>query len=106
MDKPGLLVKQQDSWTSVYSSAPILPAALLRNIDRVAGCHIYTDTGDIFYANENFLTLYAVTDGDKLIRLPREAKVVDVLDNRTVSTRTSSFSLKMEANSARILSFE
>ncbi len=106
LDKPGLLVKQQDGWTSVYSSAPILPAALLRNIARVAGCHIYTDTGDIVYANENFLALYAVTGGEKMIRLPREAKVVDVLDNRTVSARTLSFPLKMEANTARILSLE
>ncbi len=106
LDKPGLLVKPQDGWASVYSSAPILPAALLRSIARVAGCHIYTDTGDIVYANENFLALYAVTGGDKLIRLPRQAKVVDVLDNRTVSARASSFPLKMEANSARILSLE
>jgi hypothetical protein len=40
LDKPGLVVKKQPGWTSVYSSAAILPAALLRNIARAAGCHI------------------------------------------------------------------
>lgn len=106
LNKPGFLVKQQDGWTSVYSSAPVLPAALLRNIARTAGCHIYTDTGDIVYADEDFLALYAVKGGERTIRLPRKARVVDVFDNRTVSARTSSFPLKMEANSARIFSLE
>ena len=36
--------------TSVYSSAPILPAALLRNIARAAGCNIYSDADDVVYA--------------------------------------------------------
>lgn len=37
LERPGLLVKKLAGWTSVYSSAPIVPAALLRNIARAAG---------------------------------------------------------------------
>lgn len=105
LDKPGLLVKKQAGWTSVYSSAPIVPAALLRNMASAAGCHIYTDTGDVVYADKNFLAIYAVTGGERMIRLPRKARVVDLLENRTLSAGASAFPLNMEANTAKILSF-
>jgi hypothetical protein len=59
LDKPGLVVKEQRGWTSVYSSALILPAALLRNSARAAGCHIYDEDHDVVYANRNFLAIYS-----------------------------------------------
>jgi len=75
IDRPGLLVKTMPGWTSVYSSAPILPASLLRNIARAAGCHIYSDVGDVVYANRNFVALYAPGGGSRTLRLPRAARV-------------------------------
>jgi len=106
LDRPGLLVKEQPGWTSVYSSAPILPAALLRNIARAAGCHIYSDAPDVVYANRNFLTLYSPSGGTRTIRLPRAARVIDLMENRTLSTGKTEFSLSVPANTARLLGLE
>lgn len=106
LNRPGLLVKQQDGWTSVYSSAPILPAALLRNIARAAGCHVYTDAGDVVYADRNFLAIYAPNGGRRTVRLPRAATVVDLLGGRTLATGTVEFPLELPANTAKILALE
>jgi hypothetical protein len=106
LDKPGLVVKRMPGWTSVYSSAPILPAALVRNIARAAGCHIYSDAGDVVYANGNILAVYAPSGGTRTIRLPHKSKVVDLLDNRTLAEGTSEFSLTLAPNSTALLKLE
>jgi hypothetical protein len=106
LNKPGLVVKPQDGWTSVYLSAPILPAALLRNIARSAGCHIYSDAGDVVYANGKALCLYAPRGGERIVRLRHPAKVVDLIEHRTLSTGKADFPLSMTENSAKLLSLE
>ena len=105
-DKPGLVVKKLPGWTSVYSSAPILPAALLRNIARAAGCHIYSDANDVVYANSRFLGLYAPLGGRRTIRLPKAARVTDLLENRVLLERGTEFTLSLEPNSSVLLALE
>jgi hypothetical protein len=106
MNRPGLLVKEQDGWTSVYSSAPILPAGLLRNIARAAGCHVYTDAGDVVYANRSFLAIYAPGGGKRSVRLPRPARVVDLMNNGVVAAGVTEFPLEMRANTTRLLALQ
>jgi hypothetical protein len=106
IERPGLLVKEQPGWTSVYSSSPIVPAALLRNIARTAGCNIYSDANDVVYANKSFLAIYAPTGGSRTIRLPRPARVVDLLEKKTLSAGGRQFTLNMSANEAKLLALE
>lgn len=106
LDKPGLVVKKQPGWTSVYSSAPVLPAALLRNIARAAGCHIYSNANDVVYANRNFLCIYAPGGSTRTIHLPEESRVVDLFENRIVSEGTKEFPLTMAPNSTVLLGIE
>jgi beta-galactosidase len=106
LGKPGLVVKKLPGWISVYSSAPILPAALLRNVARATGCHIYSDANDVVYANRNFLCVYAPGGGTRTIHLPHKAKVIDLLENRTVAGQAAEFPLTLEANSSVLFSIE
>ena len=104
-DRPGLLVKRLSRWTSVYSSAPILPAALLRNIARAAGCHIYTDANDVVYASRRFLAIYSPTGGQRTIQLRRPGRVLDLLEGRVLASKAQSFSLQLQPNGAALLAF-
>jgi hypothetical protein len=106
LDKPGLVVKKQSGWTSVYSSAPILPSALLRNIARQAGCHIYSDADDVVYANEHFVCIYAPKGGTRTIRLPQAAKVVDLIEKKTVVENAKEFALSLTPGGAALLGIE
>lgn len=106
VNKPGLVVKQMDGWRSIYSSAPILPASLLRGIAREAGVHIYSDAGDVVTANRNFLALYAPAGGKRMVRLPERATVVDLLDGRTIARNVTEFELEMAENTGVLLKLQ
>jgi hypothetical protein len=103
---PGLVVKKQTGWTSVYSSAPILPAPLLRNIAREAGCHIYSDANDVVYANKNFVCIYAPSGGERVIHLREKSRVTEALENKPVSPGNKEIAVIVPANSAALLRLE
>jgi hypothetical protein len=106
LNRPGLLVKEQDGWTSVYSSAPILPAALLRGIARAAGCHLYTDAGDVVYADNNFLAIYSPSGGRRTVHLPRAARVVDLIEGKALAENSAEFEIEIPANTTRLFALE
>ena len=56
-NRPGLVVKPQDGWTSIYSAGMQLPPALIRNIARAAGVHIWLDSDDALYTDGQYAGL-------------------------------------------------
>ncbi|NLO35697.1 MAG: hypothetical protein GX112_05010 [Clostridiaceae bacterium] len=62
---PALTVKELAQWNSIFCGSKIIDSDLLRSIARFAGCHIYIESGDILYANRNFLTIHASSAGLK-----------------------------------------
>ncbi len=105
-DKPGLVVKQMPGWTSIYSSAPILPAALLRDIARAAGVNIYDTGNDVVYADGNFLGIYSPKGGKRTIRLPQTSRVVNLLTDRVIAEHASQFPLNLAPNESVLLRIE
>lgn len=106
VNKPGLVVKKMPGWTSIYSSAPILPAALLRNIARAAGCQIYSDGGDVVYANREFLGIYSPAGGNRTIHLPGHSDVTDLLANKVLAQNASEFSVDLPPNTTLLLKLD
>ena len=98
LDKPGLVHKPQNGWTSIYSAAPIVSALVLRQFAQTAGCHIYDDAGDVVVANASFLSIYSPYGGDRTIRLPKKSTVTDLLENKVIVERVAEFPLKLGAN--------
>jgi Beta-galactosidase len=106
LERPGLAKKTQAGWTSIYSAAPILPAALLREIAREAGCQIYDDGGDVVVANASSLSIYSPNGGDRLVRLPNKSKVTDLLEDKVIADSVSEFPLKFAANESVLLKID
>jgi hypothetical protein len=103
LKEPGLAVKRVSNWTSIYSSAPIVPASLLRNIARTAGCHIYSDGGDVVYAGGEFLGVYSPQGGRRTFYLPRRSNIIDLLANRIVARDVDQFDETLELNTTLLL---
>jgi hypothetical protein len=82
-DKPGLVIKKNDGWIAIYSSSLRLPAALLRNLARQAGAHVYVESGDATYADNRYIGVHAATAGTKIIRLPPGSESLRVKDALT-----------------------
>ena len=88
---PGLVVREFSDWKSIFVSVPNLPFSLLRNIAYYAGCHVYSDSHDILYANSHFLCIHANKGGSKRLKLPKRTDVYDAFTERRVATDVTEF---------------
>lgn len=83
---PSIAVKNCGTWKSVFVGDPALPIDLLRGICRFAGVHVWTPLGeDIIDIGNGFVTIHAVKDGQRTIRLPDATGLYDVTENRHVA---------------------
>lgn len=78
-------------WRSVWSAAPSLPSALLCEIARRAGVHVYSDAGDQVFRSQNLLAVHAFSDGKRTIRLPESMDVRDAFTEETLALHATEF---------------
>ncbi len=105
--KPGLAIKSQPGgWTSIYSSAPILPAGLLRNIVRESGGHIYSSSNDVVYANRTSLGIYSPQGGMRMIKLPVMKKVTSLPDSTVLADGAIEFPFTFKKNESALFLLE
>jgi len=97
--EPGFCVKKMDGWTSIYVSAPMLTARILRNIMQASGVHIYSESEDVFYPGKSFLMMHTLHEGKKVIKLPAATDVYDCWANRIVGRNITQFEAEMPAKS-------
>jgi len=70
--------RDHDTWRSVYLSMLNFGPALLRNLSRFSGAHVWIESDDVLFANRSMLCLHTSSAGEKLIRLPCPAVVTDL----------------------------
>lgn len=73
----------------------------LRAFCKTNGVHIYCETDDIVYVNENYLCIYAVNGGEKTIELDREKAVKELLGGTYEST-TATVSITMQKGETKL----
>lgn|GEM_PF-494335 len=100
--KPGLSIKKNPGWTSVYSAAPRLSPEVIRTIARLAGIHVYANGNDPIYIGQDYIGIHAKDAGTRNIILPRPAKIIDCFTGKTISDKATSFSIQMDAYSTGI----
>jgi hypothetical protein len=91
LQAPGFCVKRFADWTSVFLSAPMLNAFILRNIARDAGIHVYADQDDVVLPGRSFLTVHARSAGEKRIALPAPSDVTECYDGRLLGRGVTEF---------------
>jgi len=91
LEAPGFCVKRFDDWTSVFVSAPMMNAFVLRNIARAAGIHVYSEQSDVVLPGRSFLTVHAREAGEKVVKLPAPADVYECYDGRLLGRQVTEF---------------
>ena len=89
-------------WSSVYSTAPNIPADLLRNIAQYAGCHIYNEANDVIYANRHFICLHSAQGGSRTINLPKRMNLWDVFAEKQIASSVASFQANIPPGSTAL----
>ncbi|MBN1445700.1 MAG: hypothetical protein JW957_06300, partial [Candidatus Omnitrophica bacterium] len=103
---PGFVVKEMDNWHSVWCAVPNIPPALLRNMAKEAGVHIYSDGDDVVYANRFIVSVTARYGGERTIKLPKPCMVVDAFTGEVVSEKTGSFNADLKQYETKIWRLE
>ncbi len=104
--KPGLVVKQAKGWTSVFSSVPMLPARLMRNIAQFAGVHTYVDTEDVVWASKSLVAVCVKDAGKRTVKLPKKAQVRDLYSGEIVGKGISAFEADFADHATRVFVVE
>jgi hypothetical protein len=101
--KPGFVIKDMGTWTSVWLAAPGIPAPVLRGIARHAGVHIYNDQGDVLHASRSLLSVHTVSGGQRRFCLPQPAEVVyDLHHDRELARGTAEFHAELAPASSAL----
>jgi hypothetical protein len=105
--EPALLWKQYADYSSVYSIVPGLPHQVLRELALLSGVHIFSQTGDQFFAGGKFVGLYAESAGEKRIQFSFPVKAVyDAITGEKMDLNELFTDFTMEEHEARLFRFE
>jgi hypothetical protein len=99
---PALAIKEQDGYTSIYCGSKHISCDMVKEFARYAGCHIYSETDDVVYANKNYVTVHAASSGVKTIHLPEKRDVVDVYDGTVAATNADTFCVDLRRGETRM----
>jgi len=76
-----LAERKEKDHTCILGSMPPVPWQVIQYFAKKAGVHIYSDSGDVVLANQSYISVRAVKAGKRLIRLPKRADLVEILDS-------------------------
>jgi hypothetical protein len=94
--KPGLDLKEQEGWRSVYCAVPNLPAPFLRALARFAGAHLYGQAGDVIYASRELLAVHTAAGGQRTFALRQPAEIVfELFQGQEIARGTESFTASL-----------
>ena len=100
--KPGLSIKKNTDWTTIYSAAPRLSPEMIRTIARLAGVHVYAKGNDPIYISHEYIGIHAKEAGTRNITLPGPANIIDCFTGKSVAEKSCTFSVNMDAYSTGI----
>lgn len=104
INQPGLVAREMDGYTSVYCAAPYLHKALLRQIGKDSGAHLYLDTDDLVHASRELLLINARRAGDKEVSWPSRVEVVvDLYSGRTIARNARRWTIPLRKYETRFL---
>lgn len=105
LDGGNLQALSHRGFQSMYNPSGLTPGQL-RQLCRQLGIHVYQNEDDVLSANDNFLMLHTSKSGSKTVRLPRPAKVTELISGKVVSDGAAEFTEVLEFGVSRVYRLE
>ena len=97
-----LTTLSQASW--VYASTVNIPSSLLREIARLSGVHIYSESGNVYaYPNSTVIGVFNATDEDAQINLTEDGRYEDLIEGHTYESKDKTLVLPKKDINAYLL---
>ncbi len=101
---PAFVMKTVDGCRSVYYGSTTLNARVLRGLCRLQGLTLYTQDGCVIYANESYLGLHAVRDGEVTLHLPTPCALQEAFSGE-IFPAASELTLSLRRGETRLFAF-
>lgn len=102
--RPAMAMTEHTGFKSIYCAAHVLRSDMLASIANYAGCHLFTQTDDVLYANENFVAIHASSDGHKTIRFKEVCSPFEVYECRYYGKNVNEIELDMKLGETKMWS--
>ncbi|HAZ03390.1 MAG: hypothetical protein A2W90_00025 [Bacteroidetes bacterium GWF2_42_66] len=96
-----LASKKEKDYLTVFASVPPVPWQTIQHFAKQSGVHIYSDTGDVVYANQSYLSVSAAKPGKRQIRLPGKSRLQELLGEDTMYEPGSEHEIYFSETSCR-----
>jgi hypothetical protein len=95
--RTGLCVRSYRDWTSVYSAAPRLSPEMIRQIARLAGIPVYSESNDPIYVGRDYIGVHVRDAGTRRIALPEPATVTDCFTGHVLGRDVMAFTASLDS---------
>ena len=100
--KAAYALKEQDGYTSAYCATQVIRSDLIASLASYAGCHIYTEDEDVFFANENFVCIHASYTGTHRITFKAPCTPYEVYEQRAYGENVTSLELSLKLGETKM----
>ena len=91
-----LLEKHFPQWTSIWSSSPNMPSALLSMFAERAGVHLYSSRGDQVFQSKQWLGVHCKWNGPLELRFPERGSWRDAFSGVLLAENTDCIRLETQ----------
>jgi hypothetical protein len=85
----------------VFCGSPDMTAGFVNDFAKWAGLWVASEPGDGVFVNRYWLTIHAVTDGEKTITLATPSRVVDFTTGKEIAKKTQTVVVSMKRGETR-----
>jgi hypothetical protein len=104
LERPGVVIKRDGNRFDLWSSSPLLPPVMWRNIGIMAGCQPAAPAGVMTFGSGKHRMFLSPQDQDLEVAWGRNViKINDALTGETFASYNGQFTLKLLANRVRYL---
>lgn len=97
----GAAYRDFGNWQSVFFGSVGMSDLFINALARKSGAWVASDAGDAIFANQNFITIHALWDGENNLRFLQPSKVTDLTMGQVISTNAKALKFDTKRGETR-----
>jgi hypothetical protein len=97
----GAAYRDFGNWKSVFFGGVGMSDVFLNALARQSGAWVASEAGDAVFANQHFMTIHALWDGEKTLRFLQPSTATDLTNGKVVAQKATTLKLDMKRGQTR-----
>ena len=95
-------MREDMGFVSAYCCTQVIRSELIASLAEYSGCHLYTQSDDVLYANQNFVAIHASYTGTRRITFPQRCSPYELYEKRYYGHNVSYLDLDLKLGETRM----